>query len=201
MIPTRMNPMGCWQSYGRKLSYLESTGTQYIDTGYFPVETSKIDTYASFGSTSQYGTVAFFGVRSDTGHAGYSASGQVYAFVVFSAVAGQNVFNGPVYADQAEKTNVVLSKDGCYVNGRLIYTPPYTQGLESTFSLYAFAQHNQTGPVNMGSIRIYSFRISEGNTLVRDMIPVLDKSGVPCMYDRCTRSFYYNAGTGTFNYA
>ena len=36
------------------------------------------------------------------------------------------------------------------------------------------------------------------NTLVRDFIPVLDKDGTPCMYDLVEHKFYYNAGTGNF---
>ena len=47
--------------------------------------------------------------------------------------------------------------------------------------------------------RIYniSFRTAN-NILVRDFIPVLDKDGVPCMYDKVTVQFFYNQGTGQF---
>ena len=47
-------------------------------------------------------------------------------------------------------------------------------------------------------IRIYSFKIYDNGTLIRDMIPVKDLSGVACMYDKVSGQFFYNAGTGNF---
>ena len=49
-------------------------------------------------------------------------------------------------------------------------------------------------------MRISSARIRKSGVLVRDLIPVLDKNGVPCMLDRLTNNLYYNQGTGTFAY-
>ena len=34
--------------------------------------------------------------------------------------------------------------------------------------------------------------------MVRDYIPVVDKNGVACMYDKVTKELYYNDGTGEF---
>ena len=36
MIPTLTNPLGISPAYGRRLQYLESTGTQYINSGIAP---------------------------------------------------------------------------------------------------------------------------------------------------------------------
>ena len=49
-----------------------------------------------------------------------------------------------------------------------------------------------------GTFRFYYFQIYDNDTLVRDFIPVLDPDGIPCMYDKVERKFYYNAGTGQF---
>ena len=43
-------------------------------------------------------------------------------------------------------------------------------------------------------LRIYRFTIKG----IIDLIPVLDKDGIPCMYDLVEHKFYYNAGTGDF---
>ena len=47
-------------------------------------------------------------------------------------------------------------------------------------------------------VRIYSFKIYDNGTLIRDMIPAKDIGGVPCMYDKVTKQLFYNAGTGNF---
>lgn len=39
--------------------------------------------------------------------------------------------------------------------------------------------------------RFYYFKIYEGDTLVRDLIPVLDKDNIPCFFDKVGEQFYY----------
>ena len=49
-----------------------------------------------------------------------------------------------------------------------------------------------------GTFRLFYFKIYDNDILVRDFIPILDKNGTPCMYDKVEGKFYYNAGTGQF---
>jgi hypothetical protein len=46
--------------------------------------------------------------------------------------------------------------------------------------------------------KLFSAKCYQNNILVRDFIPVLDKNGVPCLFDRVEAKFYYNQGTGQF---
>ena len=48
--------------------------------------------------------------------------------------------------------------------------------------------------------RVYSSKIYKNNKLIQDLIPILDKNGVPCMWDRVTNKLFYNDGTGSFAY-
>ena len=52
----------------------------------------------------------------------------------------------------------------------------------------------------MAKIKLYSCKIWNDNILVRDFIPVLNKAGVPCLYDKVEEKFYYNQGEGEFLY-
>jgi hypothetical protein len=45
--------------------------------------------------------------------------------------------------------------------------------------------------------RIYQFTYSDGENHI-DLIPVIDKDGVACMYDKVSGEFFYNQGTGDF---
>lgn len=42
--------------------------------------------------------------------------------------------------------------------------------------------------------------MSKNNIALRDMLPFLDETGTPCMFDKVTRKRFYNAGTGDFLY-
>jgi hypothetical protein len=80
---------------------------------------------------------------------------------------------------------------------------------ERTFSAAAFsiadaavllAQHRDGNVVCTGAARLYSAIFTEGVETVRDMVPVLDASGIPCMYDKVSKQCFYNQGSGAFGY-
>ena len=48
--------------------------------------------------------------------------------------------------------------------------------------------------------RLYYCKIYNGDTLVRDFVPVIDGSNIACLYDKVEKKCYYNVGTGTFSY-
>ena len=48
--------------------------------------------------------------------------------------------------------------------------------------------------------KVYSVKITKGDTLVRDMVPALDYNGNPCLHDNITNKNYYNVGSGNFSY-
>ena len=59
---------------------------------------------------------------------------------------------------------------------------------------------NQNGTITQnGQVRLYSFKIYDGNTLVRDFVPSIrttdDSIG---LYDVQNNQFYTNSGTGSF---
>lgn len=47
---------------------------------------------------------------------------------------------------------------------------------------------------------IYNFKIEEDGKLIQNLIPYLDKDGVPCFKDTVTGKLFYNQGTGEFTY-
>lgn len=44
------------------------------------------------------------------------------------------------------------------------------------------------------------FKFWFNNKLTRDLVPALDQTGTPCMFDKVSRKNFYNAGTGDFLY-
>ena len=50
-------------------------------------------------------------------------------------------------------------------------------------------------------MRWWSIKMSTGESVKYDLVPALDPTGRPCMFDLVTRTPFYNAGTGEFLYA
>ena len=90
-----------------------------------------------------------------------------------------------------ERTVVSVNYNNATINGVQNNYCSYNIGQpnNSTIRLFSPDKH---------SIRIYSFKIYDNGTLIRDMIPVKDLSGIACMYDKVSGQFFYNAGTGDF---
>lgn len=56
-------------------------------------------------------------------------------------------------------------------------------------------------PRNTGSmLRWYGSTLSADGMEVQNLVPVIDDSGRPCMYDTISHETFYNAGTGEFGY-
>ena len=49
-------------------------------------------------------------------------------------------------------------------------------------------------------IKFYYLKIYEGETLVKDFIPVLDTNNNPCMYEKIGKTFHYNTGEDELTY-
>lgn len=68
------------------------------------------------------------------------------------------------------------------------------------YTVYLFSPNKYDGveyPYTEG-YRIYSYKHKRNNTFLIDLIPVVDKQGVGCMYDKVSKQLFYNQGTGSF---
>lgn len=168
-----------------KVEYLESTRTQWIDTGILTTTTTD---YEFIGSITEdtitcwiAGAPTWCGIhkKANTVAATQWSNGMTYVPVEVEEVFKISVRGNKAYFNDVE-TNSLTRRN-------------------ATMSLFLFAYHhtNNTGTIS-SSIRMYSFKIWDNGALVRDFIPVLDKDGVACMYDKVSGEFFYNQGTGDF---
>ena len=192
MIPYRMNPLGS-PPFKKRVSYLQATGTQYIDTGITPdtdftaeivlsVPTSGV--YMSCGSRQGWQSNEFR-ITPNVNQTDFA----------FGNAAGS--YSG---LDFTSFRTVLFGTDGkLYVDGSLI--AERTGTFTDYFPFWLFQANGNGSPLGGNGGRIARTVLRFGSTKVRDLVPVLDKSDVPCMYDRVTNKLFYNAGTGTFTYA
>ena len=181
------------------LKYIESTGTQYIDTGYFVTENTRIK--AKFlsrdtGNKNWFGGSVIGSAATADGFSFNSMSNNSVEFVFgksgWNTVTAKNVVNYPFTID--------FSRTGIIVNDELIATPNFDTFSEQTGSLRIFSRASgATSSIISG--RCYNFSIYENGVLVRDYIPCLRKGDeVPGLYDIINGEFYSNVGFGNFGY-
>ena len=181
-----------------KLEYIQSTGTQYIDTGFIPNQDTRIDITAVPMSSEDANTgVGFIPY-------GAAESYNSNAFECFSQ-AGQLEFNydGQVQYTQTvevgETYNIIQAKEvflAQIVGGPSISWSFTYQAFTCPYTLTLFAIHRSS--VFCGQQKIYSCVIQDNGTVVRDYIPCKNAAGKIGMYDQANGKFYANSGIGEF---
>ena len=178
-----------------QLDYIESTGTQYIDTGYIPTINTDIKTRASVQYNSGSAPVALFGYLS--GKDPYNRYAvQYHKNIIYCAKGKTEVTNDTI--DYTKMCDIETQGDKYIYNGIEMSVAPLDFSVSNKLSIVLFARRTTT--VNRHSkSKIEFFKIYENGNLVMDLIPCIRKSdGVVCMYDLVSNSFFENEGTGSF---
>ena len=190
-------------SYGREIhhvDYLESDGTQYIDTKYIPNINTECSMNLAFVSLdSIYRTP--FSVR--------TADGAANSFTIMSSRSlndnnsfafGSNYWSGSgVPRVVLDKTVKAVLRKG-YASWDGVSGNPGTTITPASLTAYMFARNSNGTAANFFIGRIYDCQIKDNNVLVRDYLPAIDQNGVGFMFDRVSHTCYLNAGSGSFKY-
>lgn len=182
------------------VEYLESTGTQYIDTNYKPNGNTIIELkyQTPTQNTIQQG---IFGAR-DKGNNRFSLfTGSVKnGFQADYATNGTlSVYNQNIPGVDGTAINIIKMSNYFSVNDNVV-NEVSKKTFQNSQNMYLFANNNNGIAQLPMKGYIWYFKIYEGDTLVRDYIPVIDSSGRPCLYDKVEDKFYYNQGSGEFLY-
>ena len=186
----------------REVEYLESTGTQYINTGFlFQNDLSKRinikfalldDLTHSVGGT--YDTE--IGTASILGFPAYLVNNGLYYNVAAGSYALSSATVGGVMTTVFNDSSHAVIENG--TTKTTITTYAYT----CTRPFYLFGINQDGYLAYSGKTRIYYFQFIDNTTgtLLADYIPVYRKADtVPGFWDTVSETFITNAGTGTFN--
>ena len=184
-----------WSAY-TQLEYIESTGTQYIDTGYSAPEgfVLKIQLMVLNNKRS-----AIFGSHDPTAPYGrndlFLSEGRRFEFGADYAM----ITNFSVNSDEIYDITLSTVKNDVFfsVKEPYFYSKYENASYLSSNNLYLFDINGYTFDNFIG--RIYSAQIYDNDVLVRDLIPAKRNSdNAVGMYDTVTNTFFTNAGTGEF---
>lgn len=174
-----------------KLSYIQSSGAQYIDTGIAHSSTDNIilSMRLSYDTVTPTNQIMGF---SGSGGCGIGISKSAWWEVsnLPAAEVGKEYFveygvNG---------ANYYRSVDGNkFENTRSSYT--------FTTNMYLFAAQGSVSSTSMAyycSCKLYEAKIEVNGKTVRNFIPCINATGEIGLYDTITKTFFSNGGTGDF---
>ena len=168
-----------------ELEYIQSSGTQYIDTGFKPNQNSRItlrlahtDTAASYLFSASEAN-PLFGLCYVGGY--YAEYGSM-----------QKQFS----ADLSTVTTIDVSNSVFVVGSQSFATA--VADFTALSNLFLFCGNNGGSPNLHASLKLYSCQLYDNGTLVHNFVPCKNSSGAVGLYDLVGAKFYTNVGSGTF---
>lgn len=167
----------------KRLEYIQSTGTQYIDSLFAPNQNTRVEIKASCNSgnffmatpsgNNRYGLYVLTSGRVDVG---FGASGYLSSKLTgLSFPATISLQNGSVTGNGNTATFTTQSSFQTTSN-----LPLFAEGTSASYG------------------EVYWCKVYDNGTLVRDFIPCQNADGEIGLWDEVNSVFYGNAGTGTF---
>lgn len=179
--------------YDAEVEYLESSGTQYIETGIIPTSTTGIKVVMQKSNTTD---CYYAGLRNDSGNTRFCLGTANRQYAGYGAVV--NSQTTPISGITENYLNYLNDMKFTCTNGTnslggtlssLSFTPAY--------NIRLFGSAGVVASYSVWSGKIYNVKISQGSSVVMNLIPV--RVGlVGCMYDTIGGQLYQNQGTGYF---
>ena len=178
----------------KEVEYIESTGTQWIDTGVVPNNNMKFNVDMQFNETSSMNQQIGCGIADDSQrilitlvNSNFGCAIGTYYDNIFNITndTKRHLFSIDLKNSQCQIDDVIKTVNNTFVG--------------STLSFTLFARHDGTSYRFQNVAKLYSSQIYENDQLIRDFIPCYRKSdGVIGLYDKAEGKFYTNHGSGTF---
>lgn len=188
--------------YDAEVEYLESTGTQWIDTGMVLT----VDDAISCGFTGRssawnlYIFGAFNGSSYGTGGIALASTPSKFS-VVYPTNVSSSTYRMVISYAANERYDIECDRDGLTISGTTD-SFSWNQSFVSTRNMYLFALNSGGQASNFQSCRIHYFKVEASGAAVVDFVPVrfTNSNGQSegAMYDRVSRKLFRNAGTGAF---
>lgn len=175
----------------KRLEYIKSSSDQYIDTGFKPNQDTRVVARLSFDAITSGTSSYVFG-------AGTSERSWMYELSSGSSKLRFTYGTNEMHATfpSAKPFTVDFNKNVITVDGTAYTMAAAT--FTGTYNMYIFDTNRGKAYREVPNVTLYSFRIYDNGTLVRDFIPCKNSSGTIGLWDDVNSVFYQNAGSGTF---
>lgn len=184
---------GCNYVPNLRLNYIETDGTQYINTGYKALGSSAFSFELKGGWTQVRTSYQLFGSLED-GTARYDFG--MHKNKVWTLGAGVS----SVVADALEHVftgRFESPSNTMAVDGTTVLTDGKPLLANATREFYLFNRQNKNGGVSCPSwFRLRSCKLMQGGTVVRDFVPGLTMSGIAGVWDLANANKHYPKNAG-----
>ena len=176
-----------------ELEYIESTGTQYIDTNIKPKHTMIFETDVELTTLAE--NIVFWGSRNE----GYHSSNNNQCYLNYFTQTSDYIY---CYTTATTDLN-----NNWHNNLEIVVSTPFhlkniacvNTMVDSNYNITLFGLNNIGVMTALSKCKISLFRVKDNGVLVANFIPVKRKSDNEiCMYDKVTKQFFTNQGTGSF---
>lgn len=175
-----------------ELEYIQSSGTQYIDTGFKPNQDTRV-------------VAKFDMMQTDTAWRKLWGSGSGSYNLDFALWNDGTTKLQSYYGTKTNNTvsitdmplDVDANKNVWKYSGETITFDK--NNFTCAYSMYIFNVNKDDNSTYLsGIMKLYYFKIYNNDVLVRDFIPCKNPSGTIGLYDTVNSQFYSNVGTDTF---
>ena len=211
--PIEIDSVGDLSQYSKlpsgytELEYIEATGNQYIDTGIYSNKGKKI--YVDFQLTQKVSQGRIFGADFDqsTGITGFSNSLYQNGSGIFSYSYKDDNGNW-IQTGRSTDTNrhtflmdgpneTVSFDNGVYTGSLSSYSA--TKTAVNTLTIFADNRTVNSQPISYyAKMVLYTFKIWDSGTLIRDFVPAKNSNDVVGLYDIVNNVFYTSPNGNNF---
>lgn len=175
-----------------ELQYIQSTGTQWIDTGITPTQDYTLYTKVAFLGSSGTNVLGTRNSSNDTtnrfGIISFGSSALFGAFYGTNSVTGKAVDQTP--------HEFSIGPDGFTMDEETVSVQQ--TNFSCSYPIILFGFNNGANGIVGAEEKVYSCKIYSDGQLVREFIPCTNPDGIIGLYDLINAQFYGNAGSGDF---
>ena len=182
-----------------QVDYIESNGTQYIDTGVNADSNLRLILDVAFtGSSESNQNIGAINLAGDSTR--YHILCRGGTFNNFSIGVRSSLYSTLSPLDTLRHSFEVLPKEGVAIVDGQSYSLSTTSDFDTSLNFYLFSR-NSTGTIYNSKVKQWICKMYYNNVLVRDFIPCYRNSDNEVgLYDLVNNVFYTNQGTGAFTY-
>lgn len=188
-----------------ELQYIQSTGTQYFNTGYYPNQNTKLvlkmKTEGLTAGTTSFNAFGTAGTNSRFGWWAYYEGSSYFRYGIEgngrdSRISVTGTFENADFTVTLDKNYAIIETPAQTYTYSVTPTNNFTLDLPLILGGHIWNNGKSIG--QCGCIyKLYSCQIYENDVLIKDWIPVIDKmNNKVCLYDKVNENFLYNFGTG-----
>lgn len=182
----------------KRLEYIQSSGAQYVDSGFVPNQDTRIEMDVVPLSIAEAGdSTGFIPYGAATAYNSNAFECYTTASKLSFNYDGQYSVNGTIAVGTEihishNKNAVLVAADGTPVVEKTFTYQAFT----APYSLTVCATHRAS--MLCGNQKVKTCQIYDNGTLIRDFIPCQNASGAVGLWDAVNEEFYRNAGMGEF---